>query len=374
MIEALRVNSLKRSFGPGPAAVDEIDLAVDEGCFFCLLGPSGCGKTTLLRMIGGYLMPTSGEVFIAGARVTRHPPERRNVGMVFQNYALFPHLSARENVAFGLEVRKVSRRECQRRVEAILDRVGLSEAERQRYPKQLSGGQQQRVALARALVIEPHLLLLDEPLANLDRKLRERLRGELRGIQRRTGVTTILVTHDQEEAFAMADQVGVMVQGKFLQVDSPSALYHQPATPAVARFVGEANLFQVKSVTSKGTQLLGGVSLPALPKTVVPGTWLLVRPENCVVGQAALSCFCHWQAQVVESTFLGSDRLLEVEIAPGTVLKVRGRPEMLFSVRVGDSLPVGFERAHLWIVPKTDPAWALSLLATNSLQASPASL
>lgn len=366
MTEALRIEALKRSFGPGPAAVDHINLVVESGQFFCLLGPSGCGKTTLLRLIGGYLMPTEGEIVIAGARVTRNPPERRNVGMVFQNYALFPHLSARENVSFGLEVRGLPRREWRQRVEAMLDRVGLSDAERRRYPRELSGGQQQRVALARALVIEPQLLLLDEPLANLDRKLREQLRGELRDIQRRTGVTTILVTHDQDEAFSMADQVGVMVQGRFLQIASPAALYQRPATPAVARFVGEANLFQVEAVTAREVQLVGGVKLLSLHGPIATGTWLLIRPENCVAGQAALKCAHQWQGRVVESTFLGSDRLLEIEIAPDTTLKVKARPEEMPAPQVGDRLPIGFESDSLWIIPQADPAWASGLLAAAS--------
>ncbi|WP_017327614.1 ABC transporter ATP-binding protein [Synechococcus sp. PCC 7336] len=365
-MEALRIESLRRTFGPGPAAIDGVDLAVESGQFFCLLGPSGCGKTTLLRLIGGYLMPNSGEIIIAGQCLTHQPPERRNVGMVFQNYALFPHLSARENVAFGLAVRGLSRQDRRQRVEAMLDRVGLSNSERRRYPRELSGGQQQRVALARALAIEPELLLLDEPLANLDRKLRERLRGELRDIQRRTGVTTILVTHDQDEAFSMADRVGVMMQGQFLQIDSPTALYQQPATLAVARFVGEANLFQVETVTSVGVQLVGGLQFSSLLGALVPGTWLLIRPEHCVAGRAALDCSYSWQAQVVESTFLGSDRLLKVEIFQGTVLKVRGRPEELPPARVGDILPVGFDRDRIWIVPHYEPARALGLLATTN--------
>src|SRR5262249_10586573 len=190
----------------------------------------------------GYLAPGSGRVSLRGRDVTALPPERRNVGMVFQNYALFPHLSARRNVAFGLEVRRVPRAERERRVEAVLERVGLTPAEPDRKPDARRGGQQQGVALARALVFARALLLLDEPLANLDRHLRDQLRAELRRLQRETGVTAVLVTHDQEEALAVSDRVGVMACGRLLQVGTPEEEYHRPRTPFVARFLGEANL------------------------------------------------------------------------------------------------------------------------------------
>jgi ABC-type Fe3+/spermidine/putrescine transport system ATPase subunit len=206
------LDAVRFAFGP-TAVLAGVSLGVAPGGFFSLLGPSGGGKTTLLRLVGGYLTPSAGRIRIHGRDVTGRPPEARNVGMVFQNYALFPHLSARENVAFGLEMHKVPRAARARRAEAMLDRVGLSAAERDRRPSRLSGGQQQRVALARALVIEPALLLLDEPLANLDRQLREQLRGELKELQRRTGVTTVLVTHDRDEALQLADRVGVLAAG-----------------------------------------------------------------------------------------------------------------------------------------------------------------
>lgn len=358
-MEALKLEALQRSFGKGQPAVNQVTLSVESGSFFCLLGPSGCGKTTLLRLIGGYLTPDAGEIFLAGQNVTNKPPERRGIGMVFQNYALFPHLSARENVAFGLEVRSIARAERRSRVEAMLDRVGLSMAERSRRPSQLSGGQQQRVALARALAIEPKLLLLDEPLANLDRQLRERLRADLQELQRRTGVTAILVTHDQDEALALADRVGLMLAGRFLQVDTPQALYQHPRTPFVARFVGEANLFQVQAVEADTLRLHGGVLLKREEfPTVSPGTWLLIRPENCVVGAAATHCQNSWEGRVTSSTFLGVDRLLDLEIAPGTTLRVRGRPEVLPNAQLNERLPVGIPSLKLWVLPDPDPAWA----------------
>lgn len=359
MEEALRLEAIQHSYGNSPAAVNHVFLAIEAGQFFCLLGPSGCGKTTLLRLIGGYLKPKDGQIFIAGRNVTRKPPEQRDIGMVFQNYALFPHLSARENVAFGLEVQKVPRTEREQRVEAILDRIGLSLAERDRLPKQLSGGQQQRVALARALVIKPKLLLLDEPFANLDRQLRERLRAELKQLQRQTGVTTILVTHDQEESLALADRVGLMLAGRFLQIDTPTNLYQQPAYPVVAQFLGEANLFQVQAIKMDRLCLHSGISLQrsGMLKTVAPGDWLMVRPENCVVGADVLQCPNRWEGRVIDSTFLGTDRILEVMIQPGTTLRVRGRPDRLPDAQINDVLPVGIPSENFWMIQEPDPLW-----------------
>ncbi len=242
--------------------MDDFSLSVPRRTFFSLLGPSGCGKTTLLRLIGGYLPPAAGAVVLEGRDVTAEPPERRDVGMGFQNYALFPHLTARSNVSFGLEMRRIPRAERERRVETMLDRVGLAPAERGRRPAQLSGGQQQRVALARALVIEPKLLLLDEPFAHLDRRLREQLRAELRALQQRTGVTTLLVTHDQEEALSLSDRVGVMARGRLLQVDAPPVLYHRPRNPFIARFLGDANLLTVADVGDGLLRMDGGWAMP----------------------------------------------------------------------------------------------------------------
>jgi ABC-type Fe3+/spermidine/putrescine transport system ATPase subunit len=274
---------------------------------------------------------------------------------VFQNYALFPHLTARENVAFGLEVRHVKSRQRSQLAEEFLDRVGLSATEWSRYPQRLSGGQQQRVALARALVIHPKLLLLDEPFANLDRQLRERLRTELKDIQRRTGVTTILVTHDQDEAHALADRVGLMFKGQFLQVDTPINLYQCPRSPFVAQFVGDANLFQVEKVNVDSIVLQGGIILrkSGLPP-IGAGDWLLIRPENSVVGAAAANAENVWQGRVIHSTFLGTDHVLEIEIAPETRLRVRSRPGVVANVHVGDRMPVGIPSESIWAIPETD--------------------
>ncbi|MGG6297646.1 ABC transporter ATP-binding protein [Leptolyngbya sp. AN02str] len=362
----LRLEAIQYSYQQRLTAINQLFLSIEAGRFFCLLGPSGCGKTTLLRLIGGYLKPTQGKIFIANQNVTCKPPNQRNVGMVFQNYALFPHLSARQNVAFGLEVQKLARADRHQRVEAMLDRVGLSTAERDRLPKELSGGQQQRVALARALVIQPKLLLLDEPFANLDRQLRESLRTELKHLQQQTGVTTILVTHDQEEALALADQIGLMLNGQFLQIDTPANLYHQPASPLVARFLGEANLFQVQSLGTELMHLDNGMHLYRRESPAVePGNWLMVRPENCVVGMAAMDCAHRWQGTVVESTFLGTDLVLEMQLESGATLRVRSRPDHLPDVQLGNVLPVGIPAQYLWPIPESDPTWVVPQLSSS---------
>jgi ABC-type Fe3+/spermidine/putrescine transport system ATPase subunit len=336
------------TFGYGPtAAVRDVSLAVPAGQLLALLGPSGCGKTTLLKLIGGYLAPAAGRVFLRGRDVTALPPEARNAGTVFQSYALFPHLTARQNVAFGLEIRRVPRAERENRVEAMLDRVGLSAAERDRKPAALSGGQQQRVALARALVIGPDVLLLDEPLANLDRHLRDQLRAELRSLQRLTGVTTILVTHDQEEALSVSDVVAVMAAGQVLQVGPPAEVYDRPRTPFVARFLGAANLFP------------GGVL--DLDAAVV-----MVRPEHCRLGRAD---GWNWPGRVTGVSFLGADRLVDVACDNGLSLCVRTRPTG--EVRPGDRVTVGVLGEHVWAIPDADPPGVTAAGAGTTRPTSP---
>jgi len=223
--------------------VKEISLKVMDGEFFSLLGPSGCGKTTILRMIAGFIFPTSGSIFIDDKDLSQVPANRRNTGMVFQNYALFPHMTVFENVAFGLQTRKVAKTEIRDRVRRAIELVGLSGLEHRPAP-QLSGGQQQRVALARAVVIEPGILLLDEPLSNLDAKLREETRDQIRDLQKRLGITAIYVTHDQEEALAMSDRIAVMESGKCLQIGPPEVIYRQPANRFVASFIGNMNIWE----------------------------------------------------------------------------------------------------------------------------------
>ncbi len=232
---------VSKAFG-SVQAVDGVSIEVEPESFLTLLGPSGCGKTTILKMIAGFEDPDHGDIFIRGERVNRKPPYRRDTAMVFQNYALFPHMTVAQNVGFGLRYRKVESRDQVPRVAGALEQVGLS-GYADRYPTQLSGGQQQRVALARAIVTRPALLLLDEPLSNLDLRLRQQMRQELRALQREVLITTIYVTHDQTEAFSMSTKIAVMNQGKVIQVGSPTDIYMQPASEFVVMFIGESNRF-----------------------------------------------------------------------------------------------------------------------------------
>lgn len=232
----LAVEGLRIAFG-AQFAVDGLSLTVARGEFLTLLGPSGCGKTTTLRALAGFVKPAQGRIIVDGSDITALPPHKRNIGVVFQSYALFPHLTAQENVAFGLRMRQVARTERDRRAKNALAMVGLSGLE-DRYPGQLSGGQQQRVALARALVIEPAILLLDEPLSNLDTNLRAELRQEIRNLQKRVKITTILVTHDQQEAMAVSDRVAILRDGRIADIGTPEELCNQPSDPFAARFMG----------------------------------------------------------------------------------------------------------------------------------------
>jgi iron(III) transport system ATP-binding protein len=266
------------TFGYGATRVlDDVSLSVAKGEFFAFLGPSGSGKTTLLRLVAGFGQPERGRITIGGRDATRLPPWARNVGLVFQSYALWPHMTVGENVSFGLEQRKVQRAERERRVRAALDLVGLAHLT-DRRPSQLSGGQQQRVAIARTLAIEPEVLLLDEPLSNLDAGLRAGVRQELVDLQRRLGLTTILVTHDQEEANAAADRMAVLDGGRVLQVGTPTELYDHPANLFVAGFLGSANL--IAGEVRDGAFHADAVTLP-LPAGAAPGrATLALRPQG----------------------------------------------------------------------------------------------
>ncbi len=255
----LRLNGISKELG-GRKVVADLDLDVKAGELVCLLGASGCGKTTTLRMIGGFLTPDQGTVEIDGIDYTNTPPERRPTAMVFQNYALWPHMTVFDNVAFGLKLRHLRKDEVKDRVESVLQTVGLMHHVRSR-PGQISGGEQQRVALARALVLEPSVLLLDEPLSNLDAKLRIRVREEIRDLQARTGVTMVFVTHDQEEALSLADRIAVMNAGRVEQYDAPDDVYRTPATPFTARFVGTMNMVR-GDLEAQGLRLADGGLLP----------------------------------------------------------------------------------------------------------------
>ena len=280
----ITLRSLRKEFGP-TVAVDDVDLAIHAGQLFFLLGPSGCGKTTLLRMLAGFIDPTSGTIRFGDRDVTHTPVNQRNTGMVFQGYALWPHMTVRQNVAFGLDVRKVPAAEKARRVDEALATVQIGQLA-DRKPTQLSGGQQQRVALARALVVEPTVLLLDEPLSNLDAKLRLEMRQGIRDICRRANITAVYVTHDQEEALSMADSIAVMRDGRLMQVGPPRELYTRPGSRFVAEFLGEANFIpgRVASVTGGVASVdtaVGAIRSTEFPDSLKEGVevTLSLRPE-----------------------------------------------------------------------------------------------
>jgi ABC-type Fe3+/spermidine/putrescine transport system ATPase subunit len=311
-------------------ALHETSLRVDEGRLVFLLGPSGCGKTTTLRLVSGFVEPDGGEIRIRGARVDGTPPERRGLGMVFQHYALFPHLTVFDNVAFGLRMRRLGAGTVRERVGRALDLVRLGELAG-RYPRELSGGQQQRVALARAVVIEPTLLLLDEPLSSLDLKLREEMRGEIRALQRALGITTLFVTHDQEEALTMADEVVVMAAGRIVQIGAPAELYERPATRFVAHFVGESNLEAGRVEVALGPGVwrvdVGGLAVVATG----PGAWqpgdavsVVVRPERIrLTTQAGARRGGNEVAgAVAECIFRGPSRRYRIRLPNGRVWSV----------------------------------------------------
>ena len=261
MIESkLSIVDLTKRYAAGlDPAVDRLNMEVEEGHLVALLGPSGCGKTTTLRMVAGLMDPTAGSIVVDGKEITHTPVNKRGMGMVFQSYALFPHMNVEQNVGFGLQMRQVSKSEQQKRVASALDMVQLGHLAK-RQPKELSGGQQQRIALARALVVEPTLLLLDEPLSNLDAKLRETMRTEIRSIQQRTRATTLFVTHDQDEALDMADRIAVMNGGLIEQFGSPTEVYERPRTHFVANFIGQANFLTARIGAETGRANLAGES------------------------------------------------------------------------------------------------------------------
>jgi putative spermidine/putrescine transport system ATP-binding protein len=304
---------LRREFG-ATVALDGLDLTVRPGEFLALLGPSGCGKTTALRMLAGFEHPDSGEVLVDGEDVTRVPAHRRDAGMVFQSYSLFPHLNALDNVAFGLRMRKVRTSERRSRAGELLELVGLAD-KGDRFPHQLSGGQQQRIALARALALRPRVLLLDEPLSALDAKVRLTLREEIRRLQRELGITTLFVTHDQEEALSVADRVAVMHAGRLEQCAEPAELYGRPATAFVAEFVG--TMSRIPGRLSAETVEVLGVRLPAdgtLPATAEVD--VLVRPEA-----VHLTADTTGDARVIATAFLGAATRVTVRLADGTEVK-----------------------------------------------------
>ena len=309
----LELQNLHRDFGT-TKALDGIEISLGEGEFLSLLGPSGCGKTTALRLVAGFDRPDDGRIVVDGRDVTRVSPNKRDMGMVFQAYSLFPNMTARQNVAFGLRIRGQKRTERDKRVLELLDLVGLSHAV-DRYPHQLSGGMQQRVALARALAIEPRVLLLDEPLSALDAKVRVQLREEIRRIQLELGITTLYVTHDQEEALSVSDHVAVMYRGRIEQMGSPAEMYSAPATPFVAEFIGTMN--RLEGTVVDGGVEHGGQTLQIEAARQRPRgdrVLVLIRPETVEVNRAngAGSGANTLVGDVVTQTFLGPVTRLKI--------------------------------------------------------------
>jgi spermidine/putrescine transport system ATP-binding protein len=325
---SVELRSVTKRFGDF-AAVDDIDLEIAEGEFFTMLGPSGCGKTTTLRMVAGFEEATEGQVLIDGADVVGLPPYKRPTNTVFQSYALFPHMSVADNVAFGLKRKKVDSSEIDRRVSAELERVGLAQ-EANRRPAQLSGGQQQRVALARALVNLPKVLLLDEPLGALDLKLRKGLQVQLKQIQRDVGITFVYVTHDQEEALTMSDRIAVMDRGRIEQIADPERVYDKPASSFVAGFIGVSNLMPgvVKTVGAKGEVLLdSGVTVSAPVKDFAKGDrcQAVVRPEKLEINLAEKPVKAGTpsvEGIVEASLYLGTSTQMTVRLPDDVVLTV----------------------------------------------------
>ena len=303
----LEVEGLAKSFG-GARVVDDVSFAVEAGGFLTLLGPSGSGKTTTLRMIAGFEEPTAGRILVGGDDIGDRPPYRRNIGVVFQQYALFPHLTVLQNVAYPLQMRRVPKAEIGGRVARALELVRLTGFE-SRYPKQLSGGQQQRVALARAIVFEPPLLLMDEPLGALDKRLREVMQVEVRHLQRQLGITTVSVTHDQVEALLMSDVIAILDGGRLQQIGPPLEVYRRPANQFVADFIGESNLLDgsVEAAGGEGAVFTSqkGLRVRLGSATMSGAAHLVVRPEYVRLGEAAAAVRNRYVAEVLELLYVG---------------------------------------------------------------------
>ncbi len=336
--------SLVKRYGDQTAVAD-VTLKVESGAFVSLLGPSGCGKSTTLRCLAGFEEIDDGRIFFDGYDISCLPPERRDIGMVFQNYALFPHMTVAGNIAFGLEMRKRPRAEIARRVADAIELVQLKNLG-DRYPRALSGGQQQRVALARALVIEPKILLLDEPLANLDAKLRDEMRAFIRALQRKVGITTIYVTHDQVEAMTMSDEVAVMFAGRIAQSGDPETIYDRPSNREVATFVGQANILSCVVDEDGGLRMPGGrpprpAGISARPGSKVE---IMARPETIEVAPAN-DPGVHLTGKIVGRFFLGS--VVDCRVAVGDAL-VAAHVSSSARFREGDCVGLRLDAARMW--------------------------
>jgi putative spermidine/putrescine transport system ATP-binding protein len=343
---SVSLRSLTRVFG-ATRALDKMSLDIAPGELVALLGPSGCGKTTALRIVAGFEFADAGEVLVNGKDVSGVPASRRDMGMVFQSYSLFPNMNALDNVAFGLRMRKVGGGDRRKRAAELLEMVGLAPQAGQ-YPHQLSGGQQQRVALARALAIEPRVLLLDEPLSALDAKVRLQLREQIRTLQQRLGTTTLFVTHDQEEALSMADRVGVMRAGRLEQVADPAELYSRPATAFVAEFVGTMNRLPAELGGGASTVTVLGTTVPAQPGGPQSGPVdALIRPENLTVKAAEGG-----NGIVTNRTFLGAVTRVAVRLSGDTEVSVDVSSTVALEMAPGTAVEVGLPSTPVLVTPR----------------------
>jgi putrescine transport system ATP-binding protein len=352
----IRFDRLTKRFG-ALTAVDDLTLEIRDGEFFCLLGPSGCGKSTLLRMLAGFEEPDHGRILLDDRDIAHDPPHRRPLNMTFQSYALFPHLTVAGNIAYGLRQAGLPKAEIGRRVLEMLRLVRLPDLG-DRYPAQISGGQRQRVALARALARNPRVLLLDEPLSALDRRLREETQAELKALQHRLGTTFVMVTHDQDEAMSMADRIGVMEGGRMAQVGPPRDLYERPANRFVATFLGDVNLAEGKVVAAEGAFVRVATSWCDTPLSVAqtgaaPGSGtsctVAIRPETMAIGRAPAggSGQNSVAGRIVGETYFGGETIFRIEVAPGEVVRV-SQP----NARAASGLASG-DRVHLTFAPET---------------------
>jgi iron(III) transport system ATP-binding protein len=357
---SLRLERLTKEFGNGKekvVAVRELSLTINPGEFVTLLGPSGCGKTTALRMIAGFETPTSGDVLLDGENLVAMTPDKRPMGMVFQSYALFPHMTVFDNVAYGLRIKKMSNAEIKTAVAEVLESMSLSHLAN-RAPNQLSGGQQQRVALARAMVVRPKVLLFDEPLSNLDAKLRAQMRIEIRNIQRRLGITSIFVTHDQDEAMSLSDRIVVMRNAVVEQVGNPDEVYRRPASVFVADFIGRSNFLKVenakKTRSGKANVVVGGVELEVAAQENALSSKhpvLLVRPESISVTASKSAKPGKSEGVVSNVVFYGNHVEYTLDTDEGVILAVVSDPIYEEIVPVGKVAKYSFDEDRAWLLP-----------------------
>ncbi|OKL55164.1 ABC transporter ATP-binding protein [Bowdeniella nasicola] len=362
----LKLDNLVKTFGSGATAVNAVDgitLDIPPGEFVTLLGPSGCGKTTTLRMVAGFEDATSGRVELDGTNLVDQPPNKRPMAMVFQSYALFPHLSVRENIAYGLKLKKLPAAEIREQVDVALTSMNLN-ALADRAPNQLSGGQQQRVALARAMVMRPKVLLFDEPLSNLDAKLRVRMRQEIRRLQHRLGITSLYVTHDQSEAMTLSDRIVVMNAGKIEQAASPDEIYRRPASVFVADFIGRANflavdVLEVADGNARVRVLEREFTIPAHPDIGAGSDALvLVRPESVRLEKVDSSEQAHDvvgdHGQILAAVFYGENVEYEVETEHGTIVVIEADPDPETIHAEGSEVRIDFNSERSWLLPNRD--------------------